>query len=338
MKINYINQYSLSEAVQKYTETKIWKIGGKAPEDRPTSLVDYLANKVGAFVAAYPEEKRAEVRACFESKLKEIAEKNFIFPIKNFNKKELLNRIRGRFANCFPGMTHQILPYEGKYQDKWIIENAWLLVQYKIEKSKGGSPKIIIELLNSVDNSSKHSGRAAKVLKVFVEALQTDRDPNAEISLNAWTGSNQFMRAARGIYIWSRLGFEPQETKKHRQEFELSPEPVMSKLKRKFLRKLDDSCFLEINRFFTSSAEQLGKKFDNEAFARSFPSTCKTATEAVSKANYPWEIAELVVGEYPYGKFLTTQQEGVYCGVLYPNLPNSPGMQKYMQATAVKSP
>lgn len=337
MKLNFINALSVSEAIDSYVDTKVWKIGGKRSSQRPASLVDYLTQKMIPFIDAYPLESREAARMAYQAKVKEIAERNVQFPEKTFDEVELLNRITLRFKACYPEFVHSRSTINKTHTEMWIRNQETIEAIWKLKTTSGGSPLIKIEKLKAHINTQKQC-RAIHFLKILVEELQLGKDPNAAIRLHAWTGHNPLMGKARGAYVWSRLGFNVYDySKSEREKYELSDIPKLLSMKQKLAGHLTD--YMQVYKFLSALAAYENRVFDETKFIHDFDRIIAEAQQRLTRASYPWEIAEMTVEGYPLGKYLTTElEESSFRAILYPNLPNSPGMKQHTKRIHCLSP
>lgn len=331
MKLQFIKDFSPQQAVDSYVEEKIWKIGGKNPQKRPRHLIEYLVDKMVSFVKVYPAEKQEEVKALFETKLARVTEQNIQFPLKTFDKADLINRIRSKFEECYPGLNYRKTPsaIDDEIVEKWENDQDFVEARWKVNATDSGSANIRIEKLKA-STSATGKGRAINFLKVLVEELQRNGDPHASITLEAWTGFNSNMGVSNGAYTWAKLGFRPIEYTREEREDGLSDEPKMERIKKGLAPRLAQHIY--IHQYFLDLANLEKKNFNSEHFLSQFPILSQKALACLSAAKYPWDIADIVVDGYPFGKYLMSKNdEARFPGVLYPNLSNSPGMKQFVK-------
>jgi hypothetical protein len=229
--------------------------------------------------------------------------------------KELItNNIRKLFATCYPDLIHQTKPDDRwRLCDVWIDQDGNSIVRalWSVERNKKNHPNVSIEALTTKE---KNRGRAANFLKCIVAVLQEDKDPDAKIELEAWTGGNSYYGEANGAYTWAKLGFDMED--KAKSLFDTGFPEWSEKLEKSLLTEKKSHLW----RVFYNTSIDMEDKWDS------------IVTETISelkKCKYPWEVASLNVQQFAIGTFLMSEvRESRYWGELLPNT-DSPGMVQY---------
>ena len=322
MKLHYISQYPIAQAVNNYCDEKAWKLGHPQHRHHQTAISDYLLLKMEPFISACKEENRDLARAVFLHKISQNL--CVVRPTATACKEEIEGRIRQKLLTCFPDLVlAKEDSEEGFHSFKWHNAEGDIEVDAKWKVVKEGFFPPCIEIDSLRANPFEKKGRATHFLRAIVSTLQEDADPYAKIKLYAWTGYNSYYGRANGAFTWSRLGLELREYTKQdkiNMAFRLTYSAVRS-WKQGLLTSFDSGwCH---NYFFSKlNKAQLDAILD--------PNFISLLNAEIEKCQNTWEVSAIDIQGIPIGRYLmATQDAARYSGVLYPNCPQSPGMVQY---------
>ncbi len=130
---------------------------------------------------------------------------------------EVIDKI---FQNLLETGSTQVEITRRSPEKGWPIESMKLSLRFKNQKGDfagmaemtligGGFPHLCIEQIFMKDRSLRGAGLTAKFMMANIELLRKfTENPNAQITLKAWTGYEYGMGYEYGGYIWAPYGFE----------------------------------------------------------------------------------------------------------------------------------